>query len=238
METVGSVIRCAGRVVGGSWRLGACAAVAGLAVSGPALGSSVLGVDFESYALGPLGAPWSVSFNTGPDGASTARIVSIAAQSPVHGKVLLLNGKTSPAYLIASLPLSASAPDISVAFDVEPASGASFVWGFHGAGGSIGSRRIRLQRGPGSTMLVAQTVPSGTTNCGALASNAWSKVVLTVHTQLFPHTFDVAINGVPTACKGTPANLSPPFSQVSIMDASNEGWGGKVWFDNISVTTP
>jgi hypothetical protein len=238
METARSVIRRAMRIVGAGSRLGACAAAAGLAVGGPALGASVLSVDFESYALGPLGAPWSVSFNTGPDGASTASI----ATSPGHGKVLVLNGKSSPANLIASLPLSSSAPDITVAFEVRPASGASFVWGFHGAGRSLGSRRIRLQRAPSSPptspTLAAQTVPSGTTICGGLASGAWSKVVLTVHTQLFPHTFDVSINNAPTACNGTLANLSPPFTQVSVMDASNEGWGGKVSFDNISVTTP
>ncbi|HEX6011251.1 MAG TPA: hypothetical protein VFY87_05470, partial [Geminicoccaceae bacterium] len=92
--------------------------------------------------------------------------------------------------------------------------------------------------GPGGTGLAAQTSPSGTTPCGAVASNAWSRVTLTVHTQAFPHTFDVRINGAPTGCTGTTSRIGPPFNSVSVMDPSNEGWGGDVLFDNIVVTEP
>jgi hypothetical protein len=53
----------------------------------------VLSVDFESYALGPLGAPWSVVKNT-MGGASRADIASAAG----HGKVLWLRGLQRPKY--------------------------------------------------------------------------------------------------------------------------------------------
>jgi hypothetical protein len=63
-------------------------------------------------------------------------------------------------------------------------------------------------------------------------------VTLTVHATAWPHTFDVRINGAPTACTGIETGLSPPFNAVSVMDASNEGWGGSVLLDAIAVTTP
>lgn len=62
-------------------------------------------------------------------------------------------------------------------------------------------------------------------------------MTLKVHTRSIPHTFDVLINGMPTACIGAETGLSPPFTDVSVMDASNEGWAGDVRFDNIKVTS-
>ncbi|HEX6014806.1 MAG TPA: hypothetical protein VFY87_24035, partial [Geminicoccaceae bacterium] len=149
--------------------LATCAAA--VAVGSPrATAAEVLNVDFESYPLGLLGAPWIVTVNTGATSASTAAVVS----TPDHGKALRLHGnKLTPDFLIASLGLSSSVPEIRVEVDVKPDPGASFIWSLHGAGPSIGSRRIRLQRAPGGTGLAAQTSPSGTTACGAVASNAW-----------------------------------------------------------------
>ena len=194
--------------------------------------TTILSITFEGYAIGTLGAPWTIS-------RSRASAAQVASTGTTHGKVLVLNGSTtSGEFLIASKGLSSSASQVTSAFDIRPTAGSSFVWSFHGAGSSIGSRRIRLQRVPGSTMLVAQTVPSGSTNCGNLANDVWSRVTLVVRTATFPHTFDVRINGVATACKGVSANISPPFNAMNIMDASNAGYGGIVRFDNILVTTP
>ena len=191
--------------------------------------TTVLHEDFEDDALGPLGAPWTISSS----GTGSASIVNTTN----HGHVLRLQGSTAEGhFLIASRPLSSSATDITVQVDVKPGSGASFIWSLHGAGTSIGRRRIRLQRMPGSTTLAAQTVPSGTTNCGTLPSGAWSKITLIVHTV--PRTFDVQINGAATSCTAVRADIQPPFNGVSVMDASNTGWGGIVHFDNIDVTTP
>jgi hypothetical protein len=95
-----------------------------------------------------------------------------------------------------------------------------------------------VQRAPGSTALVAQTVPSGSTTCGPLPSDVWSRIGLIVHTRQFPHTFDVRIDGKHTACKGVATGLSPPFNKVGVMDAANEQWGGRVYFDDIMVAAP
>jgi len=46
------------------------------------------------------------------------------------------------------------------------------------------------------------------------------------------------INGAPIACITLATGTQPPFNGVSVMDASNDGWGGLVGFDNIDVTAP
>jgi len=201
--------------------------------------TSIVSTDFESNPLGSLGAPWTVTTD-GPGSASRATIVNTTD----HGKVLLLHGgKVAPSFLIASLGFSSSVSVISAEVDVNPAAGATFVWSLNGAGSSLGARRIRLERGtvanPSSTSLDAQTSPSGTTSCVPnLPSGAWSRIKLVVHTDVFPHQFDVLLNGAATACTGIATGLSAPFNRVTIMDASNDGWGGDVRFDNIAVTGP
>jgi hypothetical protein len=190
--------------------------------------TSILEVDFENYTIGPLGAPWIVTVNSGRSSASTASIINTSD----HGKVLrLLGSKISADFLIASLGLSSSDTEVTVEVDVKPEPDSSFSWGFYGAGPSLGSREIRLERAPGSTTLIAQTVPAGRTACGTLLDD-WSHITLTIHTQQLPHTFDVAIDGLPT-CTGIETGLIPPFSHVSVTDASNAHWGGSVLFDNI-----
>jgi hypothetical protein len=154
-----------------------------------------------------------------------------------HGKVLRLHGDNS-AYLIASLGFSSSATEITTSVDIKPASGATFIWTLTGAGSSIGRRRIRLQRPPGTDVVQVQTVPAGTVSCGPVRSGVWSTVKLVVRAQTWPHTADVLINGEPTACTGLSVGLSPPFTSVQVMDAGNDGWAGNVDFDNIVATTP
>jgi hypothetical protein len=191
--------------------------------------TTVFHEDFEDDAVGPLGAPWMITSGGGGS-------VSIANTTD-HGHVLSLQGnKAEGSFLIASRAISSSSTDITVQVDIRPSSGASFIWSLHGAGSSIGRRRIRLQRAPGSTTLVASTSPSGNTNCGTLRSDAWSRVTLVVHST--QHRFDVLINGASTACAGVVGDIQPPFNAVSVMDASNLDWGGTVRFDNIDVSTP
>jgi hypothetical protein len=62
---------------------------------------------------------------------------------------------------------------------------------------------------------------------------ARQSVELVVHTQRSPHTFDVRIDGAATACTGSTTEMSAPFTSVSVMDASNAGFGGDVDFDDI-----
>ncbi|HTE49699.1 MAG TPA: hypothetical protein VK698_02415 [Kofleriaceae bacterium] len=193
----------------------------------------LLTVNFESYAGGALGSPWTLL----PASNLTDTRASIESTGD-HGKVLLLQGSSALSdYLIAKLSSSVSG-DIVATVDVKADSGASFVWSLNGQGASVYGRRIRLQRWPGSSTLVATAVPSGDTSCGSLSSGRWNKVQLVMHTNRSPHTFDVRINGAATACKGLATELGAPFTSVQIMDASNASWGGNVRFDNISLARP
>ena len=196
--------------------------------SASAVATTILSEHFEDDPLGPLGPEWSVM----PEGSQSTVAVTDTTD---HGHVLRLRGSPAGDYLIASRAFSSTATLITVNVDIKPNAGASFIWSLHGAGTSIGRRRIRLQRAPGSEVLVAQTVPSGSTNCGTLPSGVWSTVTLRL--DAVARRFDVLIDGAPT-CTGVSAGLQPPFNSVKVMDAGNEGWGGTVRFDNIEIATP
>src|SRR5262245_39196429 len=174
---------------------------------------TVVDVDFENYPLGALGSPWTVTKN--PGSTSTATIVNTSD----HGRALLLHGSPAAAYLIAELPFSSSEPGIDLSVAIKPTSGASFIFALNGAGPSLGARRIRLQRTPGSTMLAAQTSGAGTVNCGNLTNNAWNSVQLVVRTNPTPKYFDVLINGVVTGCNHLNLEMGAPFTGVTVMDA-------------------
>src|ERR1051325_11232568 len=194
-----------GMVLAASWFLG-CGAESESptdelgSARAPLTGSFTL--DFETDALGPLSTAWSQvkDSTTSPD---TATIINTAD----HGHVLQVHGSPAvPNYLVAAFHFSNSTMDIENSFDINPASGSSFVWSLLGSGQM--PRWIRLQRGPGSLMMEAYTGPSGGTNCGNLASDTWSTVTVIMHTGQLPHTFDVLVNGAPTACMGVSTYLT------------------------------
>lgn len=192
--------------------------------------TTVMGVDFEDYAAGPLGAPWQVSR-------------SLTAQATIenaggHGKAIHIDG--SPAsgdFVLARLSVSVPS-DVVASVDVNPADGAAFVWTVHGTGVSLYKRRIRLQRWAGTERLIASAPPTGDTDCGALPSDTWSTLTLVVHTAQQPSTFDVLVDGNETACSGLAAYVTKPFNMVEIMDSSNQNWGGDVLFDDIVMARP
>jgi len=192
-------------------------------------GTPVLAVDFEDDAVGPLGAPWAVFGN----GGGSVSVVDVGGR---HGHVLQLDADPATGvYLTASDPFSTSRRRIESRVDIRPHAGAGFIWALTGAGDTLGARRIRLQLAPGSDMLDAQTSPSGDTVCGRLPAGQWSRVALSVDAHSDPHTFDVTIDGQPTACTGIVTGLEPPFDGVMVMDPSNTGWGGRTQFDDILV---
>jgi len=210
-------------------RLAALALCASASAAAPAA-TTMLDVDFEDDALGPLGPPWVVFPG---NGASSVSIVDVPGR---HGHVLQLDADPSEGeFLTASDAFSASQRRIVSRVDIRPQAGAAFIWSLTGAGASLGARRIRLQLAPGSDVLDAQTSPSGETACGRLPQGKWSRVTLSVDARFEPHTFDVLIDGQPTACTGIVTGLGPPFDGVTVMDASNAGWGGRTQFDNILV---
>ena len=192
--------------------------------------TTLMSVNFESYGQGVVASPWSISRSP----ASQATIASTGD----HGKVFRLQG--SPAtgdFLLAQLGFSVPS-DVAASVDINPAADGSFVWSVHGKGVSTYKRRIRLQRWPDTNTLVATASPSGDTDCGPMPSNTWTKVTIIVHTATTPSTFDVLINGRPTACTGLQAYVTRPFEMVQIMDSSSLDWGGAVSFDNIVVARP
>jgi hypothetical protein len=194
--------------------------------------TNLLVEDFEGEGS-QLTSPWSWA----PAAGETRAVVTSAAG---HGNVMRLEGSEAYGqYMIAYLPVSAAAPsDVVASVDVNPDQGAAFVWSLYGQGSGTYKRRVRLQRWPGSTTLVATSVPTGDADCGALPSGSWTNLTLVMHAQQTPHTFDVLINGQPTSCTGIEVATNPPYNRVEIMDASNEGWGGNTEFDNIRVAQP
>jgi hypothetical protein len=192
--------------------------------------TAVTSLNFENYGAGALASPWSV-------GGSLTSHATIETTSE-HGTVVVLQG--SPAsgdLLVARLPVSVSS-DVIASVDVNPDSGAAFVWSVDGKAVSSYKRRIRLQRSPDSTRLIASASPSGNSDCGSLPSGTWTTLTMVVHTAQTPSTFDILINGNATACTGLRAYVTKPFDMVEIMDSSSDGWGGKVRFDNILLGTP
>ncbi|MFL6119627.1 hypothetical protein [Actinophytocola sp.] len=191
----------------------------------------VFSENFQATPTGTLGAPWAVS----QAGASTA----VVRDTVDHTRVLDLRGSAANGdFLIASRSFSSAATEVKETFAVNPSVGSAFVTALNGAGASLGARRIRLQQDPGSTTLVAQTSPSGNTNCGTLPPGVWSTVILHVHAAALPHTFDVLVNGAATACTGISTGLSAPFTGLNVMDAANDGFGGSVLFDDFLVVSP
>jgi hypothetical protein len=195
-----------------------------------AAATTVFTENFENTKPGPLEAPWSIT----SAGASTAVVVATAD----HGRVLDLRGSTASGdFLIASRGFSSAATEIEYSVAVNAGVGSSFITALNGNGTSLSGRRIRLQQDPGSTTLVAQTSISGTSACAVLTPG-WSTVTLRVHATAAAHTYDVVVNGAPTKCTGIATGLSAPFTGLNVMDASNEGFGGSVLFDDFLVTTP
>jgi hypothetical protein len=194
--------------------------------------TSVAGADFEDYAVGSLTSPWTLT------PSASASQMGIENTSD-HGNVLLLQGSTGYGdYRIGKLGGFSISSDVVASTDINPESGASFVWSLHGQGSGPYARRIRLERAPGSTTLVASSLPTGTVDCGSLDSDTWSNIALVVRAEQTPHTFDLLINGQPTACTGLEVVTDPPFTSVQLMDASNLNWGGNVRLDNVAVSTP
>lgn len=181
---------------------------------------------FEGDPLGAPRPPWSVSGS-----GSTAAVVSTAD----HGKALRVNGGAAAgAYVTASYQPASASGDVTLRFDVNPAAGAAFVAWLAATGGyGASNHQLRVQRLPGSDALLAAAT-GGNVSCGAVRSGAWTTVSIVLHATA-PRTFDVLINGARTPCAGLPTRLQPPFVGLGLMDASNEGWGGAVTFDNLTM---
>lgn len=193
--------------------------------------TSVIAVDFSSYPLGSLGAPWSIT----PASGVVEGSASVVASSE-HGKVLRMSGsRTSGQFLIAELPFSAAGPRAEVSFQVAPDQNSNFVFFLNAVRVGYRSSRISLQLSPGSNELVrVSSYPQ--VSCGTLRPGTWSSVQISIRSDVSPSTYDVRINGVlKPECASQTTPLRLPLRSLQLMDASNDGWGGDVLFDDFAV---
>jgi hypothetical protein len=188
--------------------------------------SALFSEDFEGATRGSLAAPWFVS----SAGASRA---SVVATSDDDQALRVRASAAAGDFLIAARDLPPIAGDVSVQFAVRPARGASLVFMLSATGSGDSSRQLRLQRAPGSGALVAASA-SGNVECGPLATDRWSTVTLTVRAAE-PRSFDVRIDGATTRCTELGTRLALPVTSLGVMDASNEDWGGDVYWDDFEI---
>jgi hypothetical protein len=120
----------------------------------------------------------------------------------------------------------------TVEFTVNPAPNAAFVFQLLGSGSSYSTRRLVLRRVPGSDALEALPTGGGVA-CGALASGVPTAVTLAF--DGIARTFDVLIAGAPSACMDLPTMLKGPIKGFSLIDAGDEGYGGRIEFTNLAL---
>ena len=162
-------------------------------------------------------------------GTSTARILP---PSPVGPGLRINGGSELGSFLIASYDATTGSSGATAGVTLTPAPGAAFVYMLRGSGLRPSTRQLRIQRQPGSTTLEAMAA-TGATPCGTLASGRPTHVTLVFHAASM--TFDVFIGGAASRCTGLPANLQPPVVGFAMMDASNEGWGGRVDYTDLTI---
>jgi hypothetical protein len=156
-------------------------------------------------------------------GTSTATVVA-GAGTP---GVAINGGSDLGSFLIASYGPDTGSSATTVEVTVTPAPGAAFVYYVQGTRGHYSGGEVRLQRAPGTSALQA-TSSSGNVTCGTLASGR--STGLTIAFDGPSQTFDVLINGAASSCTNLPTNVQLPLVSYGMMDASNQGWGGRVEF--------
>jgi len=115
---------------------------------------------------------------------------------------------------------------------VDPAPGASFIYGLNGSGSGYSTRNLRLQRVPGSNQLYATTA-TGQVACGPIINAATS--VTLAYDGDHHNTFDVQVGGTPSACTRLSTRMKPPVVGFELMAASNAGYGGVVTFSQLAL---
>ncbi len=229
--TIASSPRCIQRLLAGAVLVasGCAMDVAGDSVEPDAADSTTalyarFSEDFAAASSGGLAAPWIVS----SAGATRASVMETAD----HGQALRVRASAVAGdFLIAARELPEATGDVTVQFAVRPARGAALVFLLSGSG--HGSRQLRLQRAPASGALVASAA-SGNVECASLATDRWSTVALVMR-AVEPGRFDVQIDGKATRCTELVTPIDLPPTSFGVMDASNQDWGGDVYWDDFEV---
>lgn len=160
-------------------------------------------------------------------GASSASVIS-----SLRGAGLRINGGSDyGSYLLASYRVGGSSQNTGE-FTVTPTGGASFIYVLVGSGRSYTTHQLRFERRPGSSELRAAAT-TGSVVCGTVASDQPTHVSVTLDAA--SQTFDVRIDGATSACTNLATRLLGPVVGFNLMDASNEGYGGRVEFRDLVV---
>ena len=169
---------------------------------------------------------------TGPTilktGTSTAHVLSSSSTGP---GLEIDGGKQLGSYLIAKYDGVRTSADVTADFTVTAEPGAAFVYSLRGSGLGYTGKHLRVDRVPNSTTLRTGT-PNGNVNCGTLPSNDATLVTIALSTAA--QRFDVLIDGAPTACTDLQTGIVGPIVGFEMMDASNDGYGGKVRFEGLA----
>ena len=171
-----------------------------------------------------LSNPWIWS-----TGKSSAQVIS-----SLSGSGLRLNGSSVGGdYAIANYYIEMGSGPVTGDFTVTPASGSSFVYQLVGSGTRYSTRNVVVKRTPESAGLVAVTSSGSYVMCGTLAAN--SPTAVSVIFDTVARSFDVLLDGTTTPCTDVPSNVQPPFKGFTIMDPSNDGFGGVVTFTDLAI---
>jgi hypothetical protein len=162
------------------------------------------------------------------NGSSTATVTTSLAGSGLR----IDGGTAAAAYAMATYPIATGAMRATASFTVNPAAGAAFVYTLRGTGSGYSSQQLRIQRVPGSDALQAAAA-NGIVTCGTLPSGQPTPVTLAFDGTT--KTFDVRIAGAASACTHLPTQVGGPVMGFRVMDAANEGYGGRVELTNLAL---
>jgi hypothetical protein len=158
----------------------------------------------------------------------------IAVTPSLAGSTVAIDGGTDLAsYGHVAFYADLTASSITGQVTVNPASGASFVYGLFGNSNGIWSgRTLRVLRIPGPEVLQA-VATSGFVTCGPLPSGRPTEITLSFDGAT--HTFDVLIGGAPSACTDLPTKFGGFDTGFRVEDYGNQGYGGHVEFSNFAL---
>jgi hypothetical protein len=196
-----------------------------LASSEQALGSA-LAIDFSSYALGPLGSPWTVTA-----GGGTSSVVS----TPDQGHALRVAHGAERDYSFSQLALTNTNDTLEFEFKVKPKSSASaFTASVTGAKSGYKSTKFSLSLSPNSNLLSVTSIGANG-GCGALPYGKWSSVKWKLRADAAGSTrrvVDVWVNGVlATTCTGVSTSLRVGTSLI-ISDNIQPSANAETLFDD------
>ncbi len=199
--------------------------------------AQIAAINFESYAIGPLGSPWTVT----PSGASAMTVENLVALAG-SGKALKINGGNTvdTDYVVGQYQFADTSADIWVDFEAYTV-GSGNEWGFRVWQNYGGSLFVETAISMDSGSLKAVTWSGSEyvwASCAAFSANAWHRV--TVNLDFNTGFYDVYFDNT-LVCNDFYQiwGDETPYAAIDFLDWSDENFGGVTWIDNIYIgTTP